>query len=137
MKKVFIDTNIPMYCGGKESVYKKKCGEILERAIKGEFIGVTDVEVFQEILYRFMHINEIKKGWKIFDNFKETILEVLPVVKEDIYLARDLSERYRRVRPRDLIHAAIMINNRIKQIYSTDKDLDKIEEIERIDPLAT
>ncbi|MGQ9632426.1 MAG: type II toxin-antitoxin system VapC family toxin [bacterium] len=136
MDRIFIDTNIPMYWAGRESKYKQRCGDIMRAMTQYKVIGVTDTEVFQEILYRFMKIGMIEKGWGILDAFKEIISEVLPILPKDIYLTRQLSERYRNVKPRDILHAAVMINNGIKGICSVDRDLDGIKEIERLDPLS-
>ncbi len=135
MNRVFLDTAIPMYAAGKESPYKKKCIDILEKVAKEELVGVTDVEVFQEILYRFFAIRKLEMGYEIFSNFKLIASEVLPVHAQDVYLAKELSEKYPRIPPRDLLHVAVMANNNIKTICSPDTDFDAMSEITRIDPL--
>lgn len=136
MKRVFLDTNIPIYAAGKESEYKKACLEVLEAIGREEVEGLTSTEVFQEILYRFWYLKDIENGWQIFDNFREVISQVLAVTEEDISKARELSEKYRNIKPRDLLHVAVMISNQIENIISVDKDFDAISEINRIDPLA-
>lgn len=55
--RVLIDANIPMYAAGKSSPYKEPCKEILAQIALGMLDGVTDVEVFQEILYRYYYSN--------------------------------------------------------------------------------
>lgn len=135
MTLLFLDTAIPMYAGGKESPYKKKCRDILEKVAKEEITGITDVEVFQEILYRYFAIKKLEQGFEIFSNFKIIVSEVLPVYDRDIYLARELLQKYTEIPPRDLLHVAVMLNNNIKTICSPDTDFDKMNEIERIDPL--
>lgn len=136
MKRVFLDTNIPIYAAGKESEYKKACLDILEAIGREEVEGLTSTEVFQEILYRFWYLKDIENGWQIFDNFREVISRVLPVTEEDISKARELSEKYKNIKPRDLLHVAVMVTNQIESIISVDKDFDPISEINRIDPLA-
>jgi len=136
VKRVFLDTNIPIYAAGKESEYKKDCLEVLEAIGREEVEGLTSTEVFQEILYRFWYLKDIENGWQIFDNFREVISQVLPVTEEDISKARELSEKYKSIKPRDLLHAAVMISNQIENIISVDKDFDAISEINRLDPLT-
>jgi len=50
--------------------------------------------------------------------------------------AFELFERYKAkgLPPRDLIHAAVMINNGLTQVISADKHFDAIKEIKRVRP---
>ena len=74
----------------------------------GELDGVTDAEVFQEILYRYLHIGEGTRGFRIFDDFYRIMLgRTLSVEGDDARQARELAERYPGLSPRDLIHLAI------------------------------
>ena len=56
----------------------------------------------------------------------------------DMYTAVELAARYgpQGIKARDLIHAAVMQNNGLTQIVSTDKHFDQIEGIVRLDPQA-
>lgn len=135
--RVFIDTNIPMYAAGKDHPYKKSCAEIIMAAATGKLKAYTDVEVFQEILYRFFHIDLPDTGYKIFDNFYK-IMDgfILPVNPKDVSLARDLSETYKKsnLSPRDFIHLSIMLNNDIEHIITTDKGFNAVDKIKVIMP---
>ncbi len=106
-------------------------------AASGRLNAYTDVEVFQEIMYRFFYIKQTKTGHFLFDSFLK-IMEgyILSVTPDDIILARELSQQYINtgLSPRDLIHAAVMLNNGINQIITTDKDFKKIEGIRVIVP---
>ena len=133
--KVLIDANIPMYAAGKNSPYKEPCKEILARVALGMLDGVTDAEVFQEILYRYYHIGEQDLGRRIFADFRTTMDTVLPVCATDIFLAHALMGQYPQVPPRDLLHAAVMKNNGLGAILSADRDFDVIEGIDRLDPI--
>jgi len=134
VKRVFIDTNVPMYWAGEDSQYKSACGRILSAVASGEIEGVTDAEVLQEILYRYSTIGKKEIGWKIFDGFHAVVDTILPVTEDDISLARHLQEQYD-LRPRDLVHAAVMLNAGIKEICTVDRHFDRIAGISRIDPL--
>jgi predicted nucleic acid-binding protein len=58
MSRVFIDTNVdtnvPMYAAGKSHHLKEPCQRVILAIAKGELNAVTDTEVFQEILYRYL-----------------------------------------------------------------------------------
>ena len=137
MKTYFIDTNIPIYASGKKHPYKEPCQRIIFDIADHKFIAFTNTEVFQEIIYRYFSINELSLGHGVFENFYSLISpNILSVNPDDILLAQALSKKYNSIKPRDLLHAATMINNNIKDILSTDKDFDKIEEVNRIDPLS-
>ncbi|PKM83505.1 MAG: hypothetical protein CVU88_02645 [Firmicutes bacterium HGW-Firmicutes-13] len=53
-----LDTNVPVYASGKDHKYKKSCQDIIMSAASGRLNAYTDVEVFQEILYRIFYIKQ-------------------------------------------------------------------------------
>ncbi len=63
-------------------------------------------------------------------------LNVLPVTKKDIKISLYFYQQYRNkgVLPRDIIHAATMVQNGLETIVSVDKHFDIIEEVQRIAP---
>ncbi len=132
MMKIFIDTNIPMYAAGKEHPLKDGCVKILGAAASGDLEAYTDTEVFQEILYRYYHISQIDMGFRVFDLFS-TIMSgnVLPVTHRDVNQARYFaeSESAAGLSPRDLIHLAVMINNGIDTIATTDQAFTKVDAV--------
>jgi predicted nucleic acid-binding protein len=137
LKVYFIDTNIPIYASGKKHPYKEPCQRIILDIADNRYIAFTNTEVFQEIIYRYFSIKELSLGHKVFESFYSLISpNILSVNPDDILLAQAFSKKYNSIKPRDLLHAATMVNNNIKDILSTDKEFDKIEEINRIDPLS-
>ncbi len=54
---IFVDSNIPMYLIGADHPNKPIARRIVERALADGERLVTDVEVFQEILHRYVTIN--------------------------------------------------------------------------------
>jgi len=58
---------------------------------------------------------------------------VLGVRKSTVFRAQELVERYR-LNPRDALHAAVALENKIKTIVSYDEGFDAITEIKRIEP---
>lgn len=95
MSRVFIDTNIPMYAAGTPHRLREPSRQVIRSIVVGRLDAVTDVEVFQEILYRYLHIRERKKGFSIFDHFYRIMLgRILPVEDVDVQEARRLAEEH-------------------------------------------
>jgi len=62
------------------------------------------------------------------------IPQVLPVTQADIRLVLRLIPQYPTLQARDLVHVAVMLNNGLSHILSTDAHFDRVNEIQRIDP---
>jgi hypothetical protein len=102
----------------------------------GQLDAVTDAEVFQELLYRYLHLQQREKGFLIFDTFYEVMRgRVLPIADVDVERARQLAERYPHLSPRDLLHLAVMLNHGIPDIVTADTDFDAVPDVRRLDPV--
>ena len=135
MTRVFIDVNIPMYAGGTPHALREPSRRVVRAIAAGQLDAVTDAEVFQEILYRYLYIGEREKGFRIFDNFYRVMLgRILLVEDTDVQRARALVEQYPALSPRDLIHLGVMLRHQIQDIVTADTGFDVVKEIRRIDP---
>lgn len=139
--RVFIDTSVFMYARGKDHPLKAPCSNIILTIAKMSAVGsygspVINTEVLQEILYRYVMLEKGDTGLSICRDIEALEIDVLPVSRDDMNQAFELFERYKtkNLPPRDLIHAAVMINNGISNIISADKHFDAIKEIKRIRP---
>ena len=133
-KPVFIDANIPMVAAGNPHSSKDPSLALLERIAAGRLRAVTDTEVLQEILYRFWALKLLAKGLDLLDHFVLAVPVVLPVTKRDMVRAKALLVEESGLFPRDAVHAAVLLNNGLKTIYSYDRHFDRIPEIHRIEP---
>lgn len=131
----FIDANIIMYTVGKKHKYKDPCSLLVRRIAEENIVVASDTEVLQEILYRYWLIREFKRARETYSDFKTLVSLMFPVTIDDVNLALELLERHQNIQPRDAIHAAVMLNNGLTKIYSTDAHFDGIKGIERIDPI--
>lgn len=128
-KRVFIDTNIPIYASGKDSPFKELSIKILEDVATGKIFGFTSVEVLQEILYRFYEINMPEKGLKLFDEFSNIVDEILPVNFKIIQKARLILEKTRGLNTRDAVHVATIEYYSIEYIATFDKHFKNFKNI--------
>ena len=62
------------------------------------------------------------------------IPRVLPVTEKGIRCVLRLIPKYPSLRARDLVHIAVMLENDIAHILSTDAHFDQVSEVQRIDP---
>ena len=124
MKKVF-----QMYAASKDHPLKVSCLEIMSSIAHGNLDAYTDAEVFQEILYRYFSINRHELGLQVFDSYSQIMHgSVLPVRHEDMLLARELAynKSGAKLSPRDLVHIAVMFNNGIDHIITSNRDFEKV-----------
>jgi uncharacterized protein len=135
MSRFFLDVNIAMYAGGTAHPLREPSQRIVMAVATGQIDAVTDAEVFQELLHRYLYIHQREKGFRIFDTFHGVMHgRVLPIEESDVQRARELAERYSNLSPRDLIHLAVMLNNAITEIVTADTAFEVVAGIHRIDP---
>ncbi|HET8786105.1 MAG TPA: type II toxin-antitoxin system VapC family toxin [Candidatus Limnocylindrales bacterium] len=126
---ILVDSNIPMYLVGGEHPNRDRARHAIEVAVTGRELLVTDAEVFQEILHRYVAIGRrdaIGAAWR---TLRSLVDEVYPVELEDVDRARllvgsDLTAR-------DALHVAVMQRRGIAEILSFDTDFDRIPGIAR------
>jgi hypothetical protein len=132
---IFVDSNIIMYAVGAEHAYRSPCLDALDRIIGESLRAVVSSEIHQEILHRYLSLGLPDKAREVSLNLETIIPTTLPVTLAEIHRVRELADRYPRLNARDLIHAAVMLENGLARILSTDRHFDLLTEIERIDPL--
>ena len=111
-----------MYAVGSASPYKIPCVRILEAVAEGRVDAVTDVEVFQEILYRFHALKRPHDAMEVSIYFRRCVPNAWPVIWDDIELTLKLLHKYTGLKPRDALHAAVMLNHGLTRICSADAD---------------
>ena len=131
---IFVDTNIPMYAVGKEHPLKAACRQAMIYIGDESVNAVTDVEVHQEILHRYLSLKMPKQARQVSSYFQEVLPRVLPITLDDLSRARELSIDYPTLSARDLLHVAVMLNNGLTRILSADAHFDLVDEIKRIPP---
>ncbi len=102
----------------------------------GRLEAAVDTEIIQEVLYRYGAIHQWRIGVRLAESLLEIVPKVYPIQLADIRLAVRLFEQYapKGIPTRDVLHVAVMHNNGLSQIISTDTHLDAIREIQRLDP---
>lgn len=133
---LFLDVNVPMYAAGKDHPYKEACTWVLTEIANDRLPVVIDTEIVQEVLYRFGALQEWKLAVEMATSLLDLIPVVLPVTARDMHTAVQLFEQFgpQGVKARDVLHAAVLQNNGIVKIISTDRHFDQLPNVVRLDP---
>ena len=129
---ILIDSNIPMYMVGAPHPNKAKAQRTLERLIIERKRLVTDAEVFQEILHRYVSIGRHDAIQPAFDILLGVVDEVVAINQTTVERAKQVVLGYRHLSARDAVHVAVMEQNGIEQIFSFDSGFDAHPTITRL-----
>jgi predicted nucleic acid-binding protein len=129
---IFVDSNIPMYLIGGPHPHKADSQRLLESAIAAGERLVTDVEVLQEILHRYVAINRRDAVQPAFDAVLDVVDEIFAVTVEDALRAKDIVLGKPRFSARDALHVAVMERQDVRRIMSFDTAFDDVPGLTRL-----
>ncbi|NVM05179.1 MAG: type II toxin-antitoxin system VapC family toxin [Candidatus Helarchaeota archaeon] len=132
----FIDSNIIIFANIKNSPDHAKSLALLEKALKGEFIGCINPIIAIEAHYKLMkYIDSSEAKYRInslLDSFK---LRFFSITKGTLKKGFDISD-INKIATNDSIIIASMLENNVNKIY-TDNEIDfkKYPKIKVVNPL--
>jgi hypothetical protein len=129
---ILVDSNIPMYLVGSPHPHKADAQRLLEKLITDRERLVTDAEVLQEILHRYVAIDRRDAIQPAFDALLGLVDQVLSVDQGAVERAKQIVLGYRQLSARDAVHLSVMEQNGIHQILSFDSGLDVFPGITRL-----
>jgi predicted nucleic acid-binding protein len=129
---VFIDANIPMYLIGAPHPNRERAQSVLELCVRRGDRLVTDAEVLQEILHRYLAINRRDAISPCLDALRGLVDEILPITGDDVLQARQLLLEHPALSARDAIHVAVMRGRGVRCILSFDRGFDLVPGVERL-----
>jgi len=129
---IFIDSNIPMYLVGAPHPHKIDAKRWLEELVSGHERLVTDAEVLQEILHRYVSIERPDAIQPAFDALLGVVDEVFGVEQAAVERAKGIVLGQRGLSARDALHVAVMQIHGIKRILSFDRGFDGVPGISRL-----
>jgi len=129
---IFVDSNVPMYLVGGPHPHKADARRLLEAAIAAGERLVTDAEVLQEILHRYVAIERRDAIQPAFDAILGVIDEVFPISLRDVQAAKDIVMGRRQLSSRDALHAAVMNREGVDRILSFDAGFDALPGVTRV-----
>jgi uncharacterized protein len=129
---ILVDSNIPMYLVGAPHPHKANAQRLLEKLIIDRQRLVTDAEVLQEILHRYVAIDRRDAIQPAFDALLGVVDQVLAVDATVVQRAKQIVLGYRQLSARDAVHLSVMEQNGIERILSFDSGFDGFPGIVRL-----
>lgn len=129
---ILVDSNIPMYLIGAPHPHKSDAQRLLERLVSERQRLVTDAEVLQEILHRYVAIDRRDAIQPAFDALLGMVDEVLAVDGTAAERAKEIVLGHRQLSARDAVHLAVMEQHGIEQILSFDSGFDGFPGVTRL-----
>jgi predicted nucleic acid-binding protein len=121
-----------MYLVGAAHPRKADARRMLEAFVADRQRLVTDAEVMQEILHRYVAIERPDAIQPAFDALLGVVDEVFPVDQDAVERAKRIVLGQRRLSARDAIHVATMEQHAVIRIMSFDTGFDGLPGIERL-----
>ena len=121
-----------MYLVGAEHPNKTRVSELLAQFIRDNERLVTDVEVYQEVLHRYVSIRRHDAIDPAIASLDAIADEVLAIHITDVRAARELIASVPGISARDALHAAVMRHAGIERIFSLDRGFDACPGLQRL-----
>lgn len=129
---IFVDSNVPMYLVGAPHPHKADAQRLLERLIAEEERLVTDAEVLQEILHRYVAIRRRDAIQPAFDALLRVVDEVFPIDSAIVERAKAIVLGTTSLSARDALHLAVMEGQYVDRILTFDEGFDAFPGVTRI-----
>lgn len=121
-----------MYLVGAPHPHKADAQRLLEKLVSDRERLVTNAEVLQEILHRYVAINRRDAIQPAFDALLGIVDEVLAVDAAAAGRAKEIVLGHRKVSARDALHLAIMEQHGIERVLSFDSGFDGFPGVSRL-----
>ena len=121
-----------MYLIGAPHPHKSDAQRCLERLVSERQRLVTDAEVLQEILHRYVAIDRRDAIQTAFDALLGIVDQVLAVDGTAAERAKEIVLGHRQLSARDAIHLAVMERHGIEQILSFDSGFEGFPGVTRL-----
>ena len=134
---VYVDSNVfiyPIIYDERSVEEAKRSRAFLLKIASGSTEASTATITWDElvwVVWRVLGEEEARKRGRLLLEFPN--LRLLAVKRSTILNAQRLMDEYG-LKPRDAIHAAAALENRIDTIVSYDKDFDEVRELKRVEP---
>jgi uncharacterized protein len=129
---ILVDSNIPMYLVGLPHPHKSDAQRLLERLVSDRERLVTDAEVLQEIMHRYVAIKRRDAIQPAFDALLGIVDQVLEITRSTAERAKRIVLGQQRLSARDAIHLAAMEQHGINRILSFDSGFDGFPGVTRL-----
>ncbi|MCY3971119.1 MAG: type II toxin-antitoxin system VapC family toxin [Acidobacteria bacterium] len=134
--RLFVDANVFMYLAGRDATYRESCRHAIRGAIERGTMLTTSAEVLQEFLHYYAARGRPESARTVYQAATDICAEILPITEHQIVRALEVLVEHPGLPARDALHVATMETHGIERLLSADKEFDRIETVERVNPLA-
>jgi uncharacterized protein len=121
-----------MYLVGGTHSHRAESQILVEHLIAAGQRLVTDAEVFQEILHRYISMNRRDAIGPTIQALLDIVDDVFAVEKSDVLRAAEIVQNRASFSARDAVHIAVMEHHGVQSILSFDADFDRWPGLKRI-----
>ena len=121
-----------MYLIGAPHPHKVDARRLLETCITDAQRMVTDAEVLQEIIHRYVAIGRQEAIQPAFEVVLGIVDEVFPIELRDVERAKDILLGTAKLSARDTLHLAVMERHGIQRIMTFDSGFDAAPGVSRL-----
>lgn len=126
---------MPIYAAGRPHALKEPCGLILMEIAQRPRFFVTDAEILQELLHRYLALRLWPEGAEVLRRFAVLLRgRTESIHGVDVEHAASTARQVSDLSARDLLHLAVMTRIGTRRIVSADRDFDRVPHLERLDP---
>lgn len=132
---IFVDTNVFLrFLLADHPQQSSRCKKLFEQAAKGKVMLITSELVVAEIawvlssFYKESHQSVAQKLRQII------MFKGLTIPNREVLLLATQKFESQKLDFIDAYNYALAIKNKVRKIYSYDKDFDKLKELQRLEP---
>lgn len=130
---IFVDSNVPMYLVGSSHPNRERAEQALNRLREEGEQFITGIEVYQEILHRYVSIRRFEAIEPAFRTLQGIANRALSYGLDEIRAARSLIESVPDISARDALHVAVMRKAEVSRIFSFDRGFDACLGVDRLE----
>lgn len=120
---IFVDTNVFMYAVGKPHPLRYRARDFFTESAQHLNRLCTSAEVLQELLHAYLPVGRTEVFEDALALVDRAGVEVWPLEKEEVLMARQLHAAHPSLRARDLSHLASCRRRGVRQIMTFDQAL--------------
>ena len=129
---IYVDSNVPMYLVGADHPNKQRVVTLVPRLLSARERLVTSAETFQEIVHRYLALNDRTHLDAAYEALDALVTHVADITRADVDVTRSLSGRYPSLSSRDCLHVAVMTRLGASRIWSYDRGFDVVPRLQRV-----
>lgn len=118
---IFVDTNVFMYAVGRPHALRTPAQEFFVEANRSGTPLCTSAEVTQELAHTYLPTGRSQTFDAAVELMARAAVEVWPLEKEDVVLARHLHDQHPTLQARDLCHLASCRRRGVREVKTFDQ----------------